>query len=551
MRGEMVSGSWLNSLWPVSRKNALDNKAVVGILALEVTSLMSKITNLWRSLSDWEVMSLREGIVNSVGIKMLVSEEDDYLMELVLNDILDNFQFLAQSVVRFGKRCADPVYHRFEHFVRNPVQNYIQWSGWEYKWKKMERKVKKMEKMVASMTQYCQELEVLAEVEQTFRRMQANPELHRVKLLEFQKKVACRRQEVRNLRDMSPWNRSYEYVVRLLVKSLFTILERIILVFGNTQIPSLQQENDSQVVNADNFLRSQSFSVFMHSSIYPSENDLYGFNNLGSVGRRPYFSFDKSKKTKEHKKALHPSDKRGKHKRSESKQLGNIGPFKSCMSVTSNSPVIQNCVQQTNGYGGSMRLPDSNMKHVDKMKTAENLSLCNRIRIYSKLCINNTLKPGSGSLTLGDAALALHYANMIVLIEKMASSPHSVDLKARDDLYNMLPTRIQIVTRAKLKCRTTNKSSSIDNADLAAKWSTVLTQTLEWLAPLAHNTISWHSERNYEKEHATVKANVLLVQTLFYANQAKAEAAMVDLLVGLNYVFMITKVGMRDRMRKM
>lgn len=554
MRGEMVSGSWLNSLWPVSRKNALDNKAVVGILALEVASLMSKTTNLWRSLSDWEVMNLREGIVNTVGIKMLVSEEDDYLMELVLNDILDNFQFLAQSVVRFGKRCADPVYHRFEHFVCNPVQNYIQWSGWEYKWKKMERKVKKMEKMVASTTQYCQELEVLAEVEQTFKRMQANPELHRVKLLEFQKKVACRRQEVRNLRDMSPWNRSYEYVVRLLVKSLFTILERIILVFGNNQIPTLQQENGSQDVNANNFLRSQSFSVFMHSSIYPSENDLYGFNNSGSVGRTPYFLFDKSKnkKTKEHKKALHSSDKHGKQKRSESKQLGNIGPFKSCMSVTSNSPVIQSCVQQTNGYGGSMRLPDSHTKHVDKMKSAENLSLCNRIRIYSKLRINNMSKPGTGSLTLGDAALALHYANMIVLIEKMASSPHSVDLKARDDLYNMLPTSIRIVTRTKLKCHTTNKSSSIHDADVAEKCSTVLVQTLEWLAPLAHNTISWHSERNYEKEHAAVKANVLLVHTLFYANQAKAEAAMVDLLVGLNYVFKIeTKVGVRDIMRNM
>ncbi|KAI5425626.1 protein PSK SIMULATOR 1 [Lathyrus oleraceus] len=546
MKGEMGSGSWLNSLWPVSRKNVLDNKAVVGILALEVASLMSKITNLWRSLSDWEVLSLREGIVNSVGIKMLVSEEDDYLMELVLNDILDNFRFLAQSVVRFGKRCTDPVYHRFEHFVCNPVQNYIHWSGWEYKWKKMEKKVKKMEKMVASTTQYCQELEVLAEVEQTFRRMQANPELHRLKLLEFQKKVACRRQEVRNLRDTSPWNRSYEYVVRLLVKSLFTILERIILVFGNNHHPSLQQGNDSHDVNANNFLRSQSFSVFMHSSIYPSENDLYGFNNSGSVGRRPYFLSNKSKKTKEHKKALHPSDKRGKHKRSESKQLGNIGPFKSCMSVTSNSPVIQSCVQQTNGYGGSMRLPDSHTKHVDKMKTAENSSLSSRIRIYSKLRINNISKPGS--LTLGDAALALHYANMIVLIEKMASSPHSVDLKARDDLYNMLPTSIRIVTRAKLKCHATNKSSSFHDADIVAKWSTMLAQTLEWLAPLAHNTISWYSERNYEREHAAVKANVLLVQTLFYANQGKAEAAMVDLLVGLNYVFKIeTKVGMRDR----
>lgn len=541
----MNNGSWFNSLWPVSRKNVLDNKTVVGILALEVVNLMSKITNLWQALSDWEVLSLREGIVNSVGVKMLVSEDDDYLMELALNDILDNFRSLARSVVRFGKRCGDPAYHRFEQFVCNPVQNYIQWSGWEYKWKKMERKVKKMEKFVASMTQFCQELEVLAEVEQTFRRMQANPELHRVKLLEFKKKVVCQRQEVRNLRDMSPWNRSYDYVVQLLVKSLFTVLERIIIVFGNNHLPSLQQEIDSQNMNANNLLRSQSFSVFMHSSIYPSENDLYGFNS-GSVHKRPNFLFDKSKRKKEHKKALHPPEKCGKHKRSDSKQLGNIGPFKHCMSVSNNSPVIQSYVQ-TNGYGGSMRLNDCHMKHVDKMKTGDNSSISNRIRIYSKLCVNNRSKPAS--FTLGDAALALHYANTIVLIEKMASSPHLIDLKARDELYNMLPTTIRTVLRAKLKCDTKSKSSSVHDADVAAKWSPVLAHTLECLAPLAHNTISWHSERNYEKECTTVNANILRVQTLFYANQVKTEAAMVDLLVGLNYVCRIeAKLGMRDRM---
>jgi len=73
----------------------------------------------------------------------------------------------------------------------------------------------------------------------------------------------------------------------------------------------------------------------MHSSIYPSENDLNGFNS-SSVGRRPYFSFDKNKSNKEHKKAFHPPDKGRKHKRSESKHLGNIGPFKSCMSFVNN-----------------------------------------------------------------------------------------------------------------------------------------------------------------------------------------------------------------------
>ncbi|CAJ1889317.1 unnamed protein product [Sphenostylis stenocarpa] len=546
MGGETVNGSWFSALWPVSRKSASsDNKAVVGILALEVTGLMLKVVNLWQSLSDGEVSSLREGIVNSVGVKILVSDSDDYLMELALNEILDNFQSLARSVAGLGKKCVDPVYHRFEHFVHNPAQNYFQWSGWEYRWKKMERKVKKMEKFVAAMTQFCQEIEVLAEVEQTFRRMQANPELHRVKLLEFQKKVVLQRQEVRNQRDMSPWNRSYDYVVRLLARSLFTILERIIIVFANKHPPTVQPQNDSPHMNSNNLLRSHSFSV-MHSSVYPSENDLCRFNS-GPVGGRPVsnsgFLVGKGKRKKKQQQGLHEPVFCKKNTYSEGKQLGHIVAFKGCMSAANSSPVIQSCMQ-TNG--GSMRLTDCHLKSFDKMKTVDQLSLSNRTRIYSKLSINSQLKPASKSL--GDAALALHYANMIVLIERMVSSPHLVDLATRDDLYSMLPTTVRTALRAKLKSRAKSKSSSSHHdANLAAEWSLVLAQILEWLAPLAHNMISWHSERNFEKEHSIFNANVLLVQTLYFANQPKTEAAIVDLLVGLNYVCRIdTKAGTRD-----
>ncbi|KAG4916416.1 hypothetical protein AAZX31_19G175400 [Glycine max] len=545
MGGETVNGSWFSVLWPVSRKSASDNKAVVGVLALEVAGLMLKVVNLWQSLSDAEVLSLREGIVNSVGVKTLVSDDDDYLMELALNEILDNFQSLARSVARLGKKCVDPVYHRFEHFVHNPAQNYFQWSGWEYRWKKMERKVKKMEKFVAAMTQLCQEVEVLAEVEQTFRRMQANPELHKLKLLEFQKKVMLQCQEVRNLRDMSPWNRSYDYVVRLLARSLFTILERIILVFANNHPSTVQEQNDYQHMNANNLLRSHSFSV-IHSSVHPSEHDLCGFNS-GPVGGRPVsksgFLVDKGRRKKKLQQARHEPALFRNNLHSESKQLGHIVTFKGCMSAANNSPVIQSCMQ-TNG--GSMRLTDCHLKSIDKMKTVDKLSPSNRIRIYSKLSIKNRLK--ASSLTLGDAALALHYAKMIVLIERMASSPHLVDLAARDDLYNMLPTTVRTALRAKLKRHVKSKSSSNGHdANLAAEWSPVLAQILDWLAPLAHNMISWHSERNFEKEQSIFNTNVLLVQTLYFANQPKTEAAIIDLLVALNYVCRVdTKVGTRD-----
>lgn len=75
--------------------------------------------------------------MNSIGLKRLVSEDDDYLMELALNKIVENFIFLARSVAKLGKRCEDPSYHRFEQFVNDTIHNGFQWARWEYRGKKM------------------------------------------------------------------------------------------------------------------------------------------------------------------------------------------------------------------------------------------------------------------------------------------------------------------------------------------------------------------------------------------------------------------------------
>ena len=187
----MVIESWFGSSWWNSRKSASEStdKVVLGILAFQVNSLMSKVVNLWHSLDDRELLNLREEIANSIGIQRLVSDDENYLMDLALNEVIQNFGNLATSVARLGKKCTDPVYHRFEHFINDPILNNFEWFGWEYRWKKMERKVKKMERFVAVTVQLTQELEVLAELEQILRRMQRNAESDQVKLLEFQQKV--------------------------------------------------------------------------------------------------------------------------------------------------------------------------------------------------------------------------------------------------------------------------------------------------------------------------------------------------------------------------
>ncbi|KAL5727981.1 hypothetical protein ACHQM5_001114 [Ranunculus cassubicifolius] len=135
--------------------------------------------------------------------------------------------------------------------------------------------------------------------------------------------------------------------------------------------------------------------------------------------------------------------------------------------------------------------------------------------------------------TLGGVALAIHYANLIIVIEKMIKSPQLVGIDARDDLYGMLPSSVRGSLRGRLK----GVGFSASDPVLAGEWRDALGRILGWLSPLAHNMIKWQSERSFEQQNITPKTNVLLLQTLYYANQTKTEAAITELLVGLNYIW--------------
>ncbi|XP_050379520.1 protein PSK SIMULATOR 1-like [Argentina anserina] len=547
MGAEIASESWFGSLRFSWGRVVKAEKPMVGILAFEVAGLMLKMVNLWNSLSERDMIRMREEIVNSTGVRRLVSEDDDYLMELALNEIIENLGYLATCVVRLGKRCSDPIYHNFERFFEDPLESGLRSFG--YRWKKMERKMKKLDRFVSNTLQLSQELEVLADLEQTLRRMRANPELNQVRVLEFQQKVIWQRQEVKNLQDMSPWGRTYDYVVRLLARSLFTILERIKLVFSCDQMAFVEGNDNCEVrisalqlSNSHCLSRSHSFSALMYSSVHPSDHSdatPHGFHS-GPLGR----SVSKQKPTagKTRTKMQHQQPvQHGNYSQLKAKRFSQIGPFKGCMTGVGGSPVLESC---KSNIGGSMRLNSSSMKHMkDTHMASQSISsrIYTKLSLFSSKCSLLTASPS----TLGGAALALHYANVIILIEKIASSPHLISVDARCDIYNMLTTSIQTTLRARLKSYPKTTASSVYNPALAEEWGLALEQIMEWLGPLAHNTIRWHSERNIVKQQEVSSSNVLLVQTLYFANWAKTEAAILELLIGLNYICMFDATNRR------
>ncbi|XP_030453776.1 protein PSK SIMULATOR 1-like [Syzygium oleosum] len=538
MGGQRRNDSWFSSLWRASRnKTSEPEKAVVGILAFEVVSMMLKVIKLWHSSTDREFRRLKDEVQCSIGLRHLVSEDEDYLVDLALSEMMDDLVYVARAVVRLGMRCTDPVFHRLELFLNDPVQYELEWSGWQYKSKKMDRKVKKMEGFVGIMLQFAQEQDVLVELEQTLRTMRANTETDQVKLLEFQQKVMWQRQEVKNLQELSPWTKTYDYVVRLLARSLFTLIERIKNLFGNGQVSSAEA-SDYNGVNSNSVSRTQSFSAIMHSPVYPSEDNLCGFYSgpLGMSSSKSVLTSASRKKQLAHHRS---GSIQANFLHSKSKKLAPVGPFKGCMNGGSNSPVIE---RHRVAFGGSMRVSGVCKDDIEKMGCSDRRFQPQSNRVYAKLALLYS-KCGSISAppcTLGDAALAFHYARVIILIEKLASAPHLISIDARDDLYNMLSNSLRTVLRARLRSYARSLASSIYDASLAAQWNLSVAQMLEWLAPLAHNTIKWQSERNIEKQHEVSGTSVHLVQTLCFANQAKTETAIVELLVGLNYLSRIS-----------
>ncbi|XP_004502632.1 uncharacterized protein [Cicer arietinum] len=575
----MVADSWFRSLWRTPRKHDANSEKVIGVLAFEIASLMSKLVNLWQSLSDKQIARLREEITNSIGIRKLVSDDDHFIERLICMEIVENMAHVAESVARLAKKCSDPILKGFENIFYGFITKGADPYGWEFPCKKMEKNIKKMEKFISTNASLYQEMEVLADLEQALTRVKSNGELDGVSLSEYQKKVTWKRHEVKNLRDISLWNRTYDYTIHLLAGSLFTIFCKINHVFGIQEMVDDGGANNSSVLNSDFINRSHSVSSLLQSSFHPSQNNIARFSSgplhtitasasarsgpivrtnktishsgpLGDsstksgpiLGKHTNVNFYSgplartanqsvsvtrtNKKNKIWKFYKHSAAISGKETHARHSRMTQVGPFKGCMAWDSSS--VADCHSSVSGVHYGIQNHKENLNPLGLGKVVRHTQ-----SIFKSLC--KLLNPPPE--TLGAVALSLHYANVIIVIEKLAASPHLIGLDARDDLYNMLPRRVRVALKAKLKPYTkTMASSSVYDTSLAGEWNEAMSSILEWLAPLAHNMIRWQTERSFEQQSFVSRTNVLLVQTLYFANQEKTEEIITELLVGLNYV---------------
>lgn len=412
-------------------KPAVIKKSSVGVLAFEISGLMSKLLHLWQFLSDKNMIRIRNESICLEGVRKIVSNDDAFLLGLACAEIVENLRLLAKSLSRISKRCEDSHLRNFDRYFSEFANTGRDPYNWVLSLKDMDSKIKKMDQYVTATALLHRQMDELSVLENSLKKASNShfkdsdiSSIKEQKIIDLRQKFLWQKQEVKYLKERSLWCRSFDTVTSLLARSIFTTLAKIKLVFGiNHGYPN-----------------SLPRSLSASATVYPSEN------------------------------------------------------HNTC-----------------NFVSGPLVKPP----------------------VFNEFFESNTkmLKPPSS--TLGAAALALHYANLIIVMEKMIRSPQLVGVDARDDLYSMLPNSIRSSLRSRLK----GVGFSASDPVLAGEWKDALQKILGWLSPLAHNMIKWQSERSFEQQNIIPKTNVLLLQALYFANQDKTEAAITELLVGLNYIW--------------
>ncbi|KAL3640468.1 hypothetical protein CASFOL_015436 [Castilleja foliolosa] len=153
----------------------------------------------------------------------------------------------------------------------------------------------------------------------------------------------------------------------------------------------------------------------------------------------------------------------------------------------------------------------------------------------------------TGQQKLGPAGLALHYANIILLIDSIVDRSSSLPPNSRETLYQSLPPNLQASLRSKLQ------AFKLEDELAVAEIKAEMEKMLHWLVPVATNTAiahhgfgwvgEWANTRSEQYRRTPGSIDFMRVQTLHYADIKKTEAYIIDLLVWLNYLVSRSKVN--------
>ncbi|KAF6151389.1 hypothetical protein GIB67_012249 [Kingdonia uniflora] len=459
---------------------------------------MSRLISLYKSLSDDQIKILRKDVMPSEGVAYLNSKDEGFLLRLACIERIEELDRAAVAVIRLGKKCSDPGLDRFDNVYSDLKLGFINLGKLDLVSKEIEKNMEKMEGLISATSGLYVGLEMLSEMDVVERKQirlknrDASTTLQKASFDILDYKIALQRQYVHHLRDISLWGQTFDKVVGLMARTICTVFARICVVFG-PYIPILP----SVLSTPTRHMRFSSLQIH------------FNFNNPPSPRVRP-------------------------------------------VAMSKSGPLPKSPMKH-----GLVRLWSRDSKTLSPLhgeNTRFGAGFCIGIEDnhYFRTTMGLKLLQQACKSTVGGSGLTLRYANVIILTEKYFNSTSTITDYDRCDLYDMLTASLKMSVKSKLRNLLKNEeewSSMSDNDELLAEgWRDGVSVIMSWLGPMADNTVRWLSERNFEKQNFDVKPSVLLLQTLFFADKEKTEAAIAEVLVGLSCIcrFEIQRSLFRD-----
>ncbi|XP_071701012.1 protein PSK SIMULATOR 3-like [Rutidosis leptorrhynchoides] len=516
----MVAEPWLpkmKKLTKTNKQNHTKPPETIGILSFEIANLMSKSIRLYKSLTNSAIFTLKTQVLTSEGIKTLISSDETYLLDLTFSEKLDELNSIAHVVSRLGHKCTIPQLQGFQHVYKDIINGAINVMELSFLVKDMDSMVRKMERFVNSTCSLYGEMMVMNELEIATKKFQQNR--HEGSRKVFEQKLMWQIEDVKRLKHVSLWNQTYDKIVEMLVRTVCTVYARICFVF----VDSISRR-EMFCSNSSRCGSVTSLKLSTCKSLAPKSDQIVG-SCSSSVSIRTTEKEDTNL-----------------DKFQDFNYSCGLGPKRLIMECLSISSSVSKLDHHDYDNGSVSSVP------VSKDRSSSHISAHSRLsHTRAPLSVNQKGYKSANSIksfrnvaqapanSVGGSALELQYANIVIVIEKLLQYPHIVGEEARDDLYQMLPKILRLQLKRSLKSYI--KDIAIYDAPIAHDWKDKLDGILAWFAPMAHNMIRWQNERNYEQQNIVSKqTNVLLLQTLYFADREKTEAAICELLVGLNYI---------------
>ncbi|KAJ6820323.1 uncharacterized protein M6B38_398430 [Iris pallida] len=191
----------------------------ISILSFEVANTIVKGAKLMQSLSAENIKHLKEVVLNSQGVQLLICKDTDDLLKIAATDKREELKIFSGEVVRFGNRCKDPQWHNLERYFAKLESDATPQKQLK---KEATEEMKRLMSLVQHTAELYHELHSLDRFEQDYRRRHLEEESSNAaqrgdNLQILRQELKIQRKHVDSLKKKSLWSKILDEIMEMLV----------------------------------------------------------------------------------------------------------------------------------------------------------------------------------------------------------------------------------------------------------------------------------------------------------------------------------------------